>query len=288
VLIAPAFPGEFGWLVSMWAPHLRWLQRHLSVQIDVRCFEGEEILFQDFAAEVHVIGRPVGSWRHDCAAGWCKGIRMTEERMLGSRKPRGSRIIRYDSMAAVWDPAPRSPRRAFTALGKVCKACDEDGAPHKAVVVHARLHQQSQERNWLPTKWEQLNRILHAACYDVIAVGSMDAAYPPYGCNDLRGKSLETVTTAMRNSRCIIGPSSGPMALALQCGCPPVWWSANAKDEPRFASAWNPFGLPQYRVEQSWDPSVDSVWATVATVLALSPQSFPGTPTGGPASSTSS
>lgn len=55
--------------------------------------------------------------------------------------------------------------------------------------------------------------------------------------------------------------------MALQCGTPVVWWSANAKDIVRFSKYWNPFQTQTQQVDDSWDPTPDQVEKEIRVLL---------------------
>jgi hypothetical protein len=46
----------------------------------------------------------------------------------------------------------------------------------------------------------------------------------------------------LRNTKCIFGPSSGPIHLSSLCGCPHVVWGDQSKSLNRHYTNWNPLG----------------------------------------------
>lgn len=258
-MIAAPFFGEFGWEVSLWAPWLRWkMQRHHPHnELTVLCRPGHEYLYEDFAKQVFVRKPPGPVTSIDCQNCWVSGQRITHETYksiakagLGRKQmPKGRIITPYD-LQTTWEtnePPHLGRRGSYHAYGK-------RGNKHEGwVAVHVRACPFKQpERDWPMAKWEELIEALHIE--HVIAVGSLDGSLRPPFAEDFRGRPLRDVCDALAWCQVIVGPSSGPLALAMLCGTPVVWWSPNIKDESRFDRLWNPFGVRQQKVENNWDP----------------------------------
>jgi hypothetical protein len=264
-VIALPFAGEFGHEVALWSPHLRWLKRVMNyASIEVHCLEGHEGLYRDFANQVHTFPRPAGL-RSDCHNAWVHGklLRPDDLRALTHRRGRKAEWIGFDSMQVVWSPAPTSKRREFRLLGE--HLLNWKDSPE--VVVHARMCDDKQpERNWPKESWDEFVAAMQPR--HVMAIGSLQQAYLPKGAFDCRGIGVGALCDVLHTATCIVGPSSGPMALALQCNCAVVWWSGNPqKDVVRYGSAWNPFGIRTTQVEDSWKPSVQKVSEAVSAML---------------------
>jgi ADP-heptose:LPS heptosyltransferase len=132
--------------------------------------------------------------------------------------------------------------------------------------VHARQCPGKQpERDWPEFKWAQF--LGEFDMEHVIVVGSKKGSMSFSGCEDLRGQPMLEVCDAISRCKFIVGPSSGPLALAMLCCTPVVWWSSNLKDQPRFQKAWNPFSVETIQVATHWEPDADEVEAACQRFL---------------------
>lgn len=261
-MIAAPFLGEFGWEVSLWVPWLRWMmsKHYQGRDLTVICRAGHEYLYEDFTDKTFTfaVGKPID--KVDCQNVWIEGHRLNKKD--------------YQTMAAVTMQMKVTPRDTITPMDlQVHWSGDEPphlkqgeyrpyGSREKQegwVAVHARLAGQNQGRNWPSYKWGQLMSVIDPG--HTISVGTKGAALHVEGTEDLRGLSLKEVCDAISRCQLIVGPSSGPLALAMLCGTPVVWWSPNPKDVSRFKKHWNPFHVEQSRASASWDPDVIEVEA---------------------------
>ena len=263
-MIAAPFFGEFGWEVSLWVPWLRWqMQRHYPHQdLTVLCQPGHEYLYEDFAKQIFKREPPGVVTAIDCQNCWIGGQRLHEDTYRNMVKtaqgvkqlPKRSVFTPYD-LQTTWSneqPPHLGKRGSFHCYGK------PNDKQEGWIAVHARGCPSKQpERNWPMAKWEKLLEELDAK--HVVAIGTLDGSLRPPGAENLRGLPLRDVCDAVSRCQVIVGPSSGPLALAMLCGTPVVWWSPNDKDEPRFHKLWNPFGVREQQVARSWDPDPDEV-----------------------------
>lgn len=145
-----------------------------------------------------------------------------------------------------------------------------------AVILHARNRPHAPERNWPQHHWNRLARWLLREGYAkrLVCVGSLEAALPVEGAFDLRGAGLHEQMDAMASARFGVGPSSGPMHLLENCGCPLVVWCGGRVDErrmtrQRYERRWNPHGTPVAAYEYgSWQPTVATVQEWVERFVA--------------------
>jgi hypothetical protein len=93
---------------------------------------------------------------------------------------------------------------------------------------------------------------LLAAGHSVAAVGGKDN-YFDSRMADLRGIHLTDLCGAMRQSKCVIGPSSGPIHLASLCEANVVTWNAAnfQQSKWRYSDHWNPFNSPVSFIESA-------------------------------------
>lgn len=250
---AAPFLGEFGWECTVWTPWLRWQQDQLKMPMTVVCEEGKAALYADFA-EVVEIDIFSSLLRRDCQNAF---------------KPQGGKLVAWDYMNYV-NEAGGVGKRCLTPIdlklnwpnakhSRWHKYRREIDDPRNRVLIHARCHQHA-KRNWSRKQWEIVVDGLNADYYDVMSIGSKAAAFHIDGTKDARGVPLDDLMNCMSMADFVVGPSSGPLALAMLCETPVVWWSANAKDRKRFATDWNPFGSPERQVAPNWNPTAQKVY----------------------------
>jgi len=260
-MIAAPFLGEFGWLVAMWVPWLRWNRRELFPHgdFDVLCDSGQEFLFEDFATTVTPVHLDVT--KRDCQNAWVGGGLMRQPRYLDfvrtrfKGQPKRS-IISPTDMPVNW-PAGECPRLKRAAHHRY--VVFDDSTSHQ-IAMHVRHHRGKQEeRNWARENAEDVVATLRQSGYDVIAIGHPDHSICPLGAIDHRTVDVRTTCEELAKCLMVMGPSSGPLHLANYCDTAALWWSKNVKDVDRYGSHWNPFGLQNLRVKDSWDPSADDI-----------------------------
>ena len=131
-------------------------------------------------------------------------------------------------------------------------------APQYDIVLAIRWRVESgPERNWLVKYWTRLLKMLEPLGLKVAAIGTKDGAAPPPAAwvDDLRGNELGQVMAILNRATICVGPSSGPMHLAVLCGCPIVCWChRNAALQYTPGGTANPFCTPLVR---PGDHSVD-------------------------------
>ena len=267
--VAAPFVGEFGWEVAMWAPWLRWMRNeHRTVTFDVLCKPGHQALYADFATRVIPVKEMPDILQVDCANAFVRVngrlrredyVEWVKRELEGHKTGTVKKGRVYTPLDIYYDwnggRPPILRQRIDVPYGSDAKIVKKP-----FIAVHARAHQKQPDRNWLPReKWDELMDELDGE--QVIAIGALGHSLCPRGAMDLRGRPLGGVMDLLSQCRVIVGPSSGPLHLANACRVPVVWWSGNQKDEERYATAWNPYHLPNRRVGVTWQPSVDEVMA---------------------------
>jgi hypothetical protein len=253
---AAPFLGEFGWECSVWAPWLRYQHHRLGgLPITVICEVGKAALYEDFAEviEASIFSEPL---RRDCQNAF---------------RPEGGKLIKYDYENYVTEVAGGSkkcitpidmqlrwPNAKHSRWHKYRRDIDD---PRNRVLIHARNHQHP-TRNWSPARWNDLVDRLAFDAYDVMSIGSKAGAFHIDGTVDARGVPIDDLINYLSMADFIVGPSSGPLAFALLCETPTVWWSGNNKDVPRFWKDWNPFDTAQCAASKTWNPTVQEVYET--------------------------
>ncbi len=224
----------------------------------VGCEAGKDKLYQDFATvwtidpQVHV--------HRDAQHAIVNRIKLRKQgyQNFCNRKAGTSvRCITVHDLPVDWSgSAPPTARHAAFKSYR-----DEDGERNGTFVIHARKTVRNSDRNWMQSKWDELVTKLLAAGHGVLSVGSTEGASHIHGTFDRRDVPLTELAKDLSQSTAIIGPSSGPLAFAMLCETPVLWWGPNEKDGPRFRRAWNPFDVKTCHIASSWDPDVDQVEA---------------------------
>lgn len=269
-MIAAPFLGEFGWEVSLWVPWLRWMmsKHYQGRDLTVICRAGHEYLYEDFTDKTmtFAVGKPID--KTDCQNVWIDGHRLTKEdyltmtsvAMCQKSKRRSRDTITPMDLRVHWsgNEPPWLKQAEYRPYGSREK---QEGW----VCIHARSGLMNLERNWAWRQWDSLIQTMNPE--HIIFVGTNDAASADARGEDLRGQPLKEVCDAISRCQFIVGPSSGPLALAMLCCTPVVWWSPNPKDVSRFDKHWNPFQVETVRVTESWDPDAIEVEAACQRFL---------------------
>ncbi len=143
------------------------------------------------------------------------------------------------------------------------------------VIFHARnfqnfqgnLAQSKKSRDWDIKKWENLAANLIAAGYKIGSVGLSGYAYHVKGSDNLLDTSLSELADILHSSKCITGPSSGPLHFATLCNCKQMVWS-DPCNKTRYLTEWNPFNIDvTFYDKDSWNPPVDKVEKMIKDML---------------------
>jgi len=274
LLVGPWY-GEFGFEIALWAPHARARSRAFDRTI-VACEEGHRALYDDFTTDFINAPIPPEVVVRDCEFGHATSA-------LGTRAPKVEppRLAECDEwlhphrlrevlvwnheqlmhIPGLWQPKEWRPRF----MGS-----------WNTVVIHARSPFKQPIKSWPLEKWKVIVDRLHTSgrAQVVVACGTSEGAFHVERCASLHDTSVADLSSQLRVARLMIGPSSGPLALASHHGVPCVWW-AN-RDQPaeqlyategKVGACWNPKGVTHFRAADTWDPSVDEVWSAVEAAL---------------------
>jgi len=252
---AGPFLGEFGWETTIWSPWLRHEQHRLKVPFHVVCEDGKDLLYRDFAM-VHEVRR-MESVRRDCQNAFRpKGGKLTREDYENyciTAAGHGVKCLTPIDLTTVWPGGvPQARQAAFKTHYK------KTHGERNWVAIHAR-RAQHEDRNWPPEAWHLLIDKLTTRGHEVLSIGAHRQTHDLEGVTDYRGCDLWMLAEYLSSCRYLVGPSSGPMAFAMLCEVPVIWWSKNRKDVGRFAGSWNPFHTLEHRVRESWSPTVEEV-----------------------------
>jgi len=145
---------------------------------------------------------------------------------------------------------------------------NEDESLAYDILIHPRNfgeftnHKQADKkksRDWSLDKWFKLVSRFNKRGFKVGCIGLSSAAFYVEGTDDLRDLPLKELADVLRSSKCILGPSSGPLHFATLCECPQIVWS-HPRNRKRYLTEWNPFDVKVvFHDKDSWNPSVIKV-----------------------------
>lgn len=274
LLIGP-WSGEFGFEVALWAPHARARSRAFDRTI-VACEPGHEALYDDFASDFIRYPCPSEVVVRDCEFGHTTEALGTHaphvdppklatcDEWLNPNHLRRVMVWNHEHLMHIpglWQPKQWRPRF----MGS-----------WNTVVIHARSGFKQPNKSWPREKWIELVDRLYtqAVAHVVVVCGTEAGAFHVERCASVIGNSVEDLASQLRVARMMIGPSSGPLALASHCGVPCVWWADDTQPaaqlydtEGPVGANWNPNHIKHHRAAVSWDPSVDEVWTAVQAAL---------------------
>lgn len=253
---AGPFLGEFGWETTIWTPWLRHEQHRLKVPFHVVCETGKALLYRDFAEVEEIEIEPsilVRDCQHAITQKGAKFGKHDYENFLTGVADHGVKSLTPIDLSTTWPGGVPQARR-----GRWHKYRKETHGKRNWVAIHARK-MRHEDRNWSPEAWHLLIDKLTTRGHEVLSIGSCDQTHDLEGVTDYRGCSLWMLAEYLSSCRYLVGPSSGPMAFAMLCEVPVIWWSGNRKDVARFAGSWNPFKSIQSQVPASWKPTVEAV-----------------------------
>ena len=252
--IGPWF-GEFGWEL-MWHAFARREAKKYNRAV-VGCFAGSEALYADFADEFVTFGY----------------TSQTQGARLRHCKPSQDLIDVIESFRRRTHLPPRLVDPRISSVEWIPFGRPRDPAPAD-VVIHARaIPAKGGDRNWPEERWDTLADLLVEKGVKVSAIGRGTASYCPESAHDYRNEKLDYVMTMLANAKLIIGPSSGPIHLAAQCGTPTLCWTdfqhhgGGMTNYQRLKSVWNPFEVPVTLID-GWQPSVQQVFGEAEAILA--------------------
>lgn len=254
-LWAAPFLGEFGWECSVWSPFLRYQQERLGLPMTVVCEKGKALLYGDFARVVEI--EPsimIRDCQHALTPRGGKIVKEDYENYVTKAAGGAKKCITPIDLQVTWAGGPPAPRFH---VYKSYRVKDQPPLLRNTIALHARDHQHT-DRNWSMTRWEFLVGTSDLDC-DFISVGSKEGSLLVPGTEDHRGIDLGELAMDLSLCEAIVGPSSGPLAFAMLCEVPVIWWSGHAKNGPRFDSVWNPFDAPVTHVANHWNPTVMEV-----------------------------
>jgi hypothetical protein len=133
------------------------------------------------------------------------------------------------------------------------------------LLVHARSTDKRSEhcKNWPRERWDELIALL-GDDFSIASVGSLEGAWHIPGTEDRRGVPLAELAAYCRDSRLMVGPSSGPVHFAIFSSTPVVTW---IHENSPYQRRWNPFDVPICCL-QTWQPSPEVVLSKIQAMLS--------------------
>lgn len=262
-LITQPWAGEFGWELFGWQAFMRAYASKFDVE-EMVCVTrpGREVLYEDFAkVETISISGQGDGFR-------CHNMELDEQRAEElQKKYTGWGMLPIQWFNYVGDPimtdrGPFAPE--FIAYGQ------EDKIEKYDVIFHMRHREFRADDNWSKESWVKLAEMCDAKGISYACMGSKDESLCMDSADDLRGVELRELVRYLAGSKCIVGPSSGPMHLATLCKCPQLVWSGAEKNRVRYMSQWNPFDVKvEYLGEEygGWNPQPELVFEKLEGML---------------------
>lgn len=233
VLFVSVYPGELGWELINYAPHICYLvcrKKYKQVHIMVR--EGRQAIY------------PMGTHFYP--------INLDSSKSMGNNGPRvkdsgiPAELSKHFSVDEVKTP---SGGCKYIKKRKYIKYKATDAAlykwrhiPKNSVVLCIRGRRFGNHKNWENTNWSQLCQLLLKMNFTPVITGTKESVVfdPPAGCLDLWGSTtIDDLIAVMQKSLFAIGQSTGPMHLASLSGVPhAVWGTPRIQD--RYLNTWNP------------------------------------------------
>ena len=242
-LIAGPWIGEFGWELFAWHAYIRALSEHFDKTI-VISKKNSEALYEDFASEFIAYNPPAGLsdsyFMYNVDINKCfkevvnrRGLELNNDTAVLLPRRVGNPPFTHFSEKINFGKYKINP--SYKQFG-------EEKESNFDYVFHIRNRDLRKEDNWNKQNWNALKNLLKS---DKIAcIGTTKESGWIDGTADMRGLSLRELFDVLRNSKCVFGPSSGPMHLASLCGAKHVVWGDQQKSLNRYEENWNPFETP--------------------------------------------
>lgn len=250
-LLAGPWIGEFGWELFCWQAFVRKQSRKFDKTI-VISRPGNKFIYEDFVDE-YVEFDPKGT--------------KTDSWLCPDSKPYKDLVMsiphthyldgQFNIGIHYTQQGVRDLSGMFFGEQEFFKYQKETDIESYDIILHGRDKEIGPERNWPKEKWDELANILKEK-YSVACIGKNEA-FKIENTIDLRGISLEELTSLMSKSKIVVGPSSGPMHFASLCGVKHLVWSTEY-NRVRYVKDWNPFNTEVvFHTKGGWNPDVQDI-----------------------------
>lgn len=241
-LYAPCYPGELGWELINYAPHVNYMfTRHSYDEVHCVVRNGRECLY------------PMATHYH--------AVSLSTKKSMGNNgpKPPANNIVTKLSSRFQVDSV-KVPiggckyvkhRKYFKYQADEAYLWKWRHIPANAVVFCVRGRNFGVHKNWSPKNWTRLaNHMIDSGFTPVITgIKELVSFDLPAGCIDVQDQtSLADLLAIMQKSKFAIGQSTGPLHFASLAGVPhAVWGSPRIRD--RYLKSWNPHRTPvEYQI----------------------------------------
>lgn len=261
-LYVPCYPGELGWEVINYVPHINHIcskAKFNEVHIVVR--KGREALY------------PMATHLYP--------IKLSTRKSMGNsgQQPPKNKIVKQlkrNFEVTKIDPLPAGCRIAKHRKFLLYQA-DKDSLskwkhiPENAAVLCVRDRLFGKHKNWKGEKWRSLCEYLLSRSLVPVITGIHETVpfEAPLGCIDVRdATTLGDFIAIVQRSRFVTGQSTGPAHLASLSGVPhAIWGSARIQD--RYLKQWNPHKTPVEYLAcgKHFDGEVESVIELIEKLL---------------------
>jgi hypothetical protein len=265
IVIAGPWVGEFGWELFAWHAYLRAIKDKYKTKMVVICNEGAQYLYNDFADEF-IFYTPPNTGESDSYFRY--GLDMNKN-LLFSILP-----ARYKNIKFSWLPPRRIGNPPSTGYEETVsvgpfeikpryRVLGEEKGSEIDILFHARNRKLREQDNWSVSNWQELYTSLSKR-YIIGSIGTTDASLHVEGTLDLRDLDLKGLTTIIRGSKAVLGPSSGPMHLASLCECPHIVWGSRSLSQDRYERTWNPHATDVIFLDKyDWHPPPEYIYEKV-------------------------
>lgn len=220
---------EWGWVIATWVPYCRFISQRYDRTVII-CREANQYLYEDFTDEFIYYDKKGETDRWLLNGKRIKIPPEIESRFVGAslKEPNQNRCM-------------SKRKKKYLQYGKLMNDLGYD------IVIHARARKEGQtQKNWPVAKYTKLIQSFPEA--RICSIGTEKEARHIPGTNDLRDICLKNLSYIMRNSKVVLGTSSGPLHLASHCGTPHVVITSTeyrkvikGTNRHRYEKLWNPF-----------------------------------------------
>jgi len=262
-LIAGPWIGEFGWEMFAWQGYMRALSRHFRRTIII-CRSGSKDIYKDFADEYVFCDKHTGMVDSFYMHGFDINTELRSLIMENELHLNENITVCPPRRIGLPPSTHYTESATFGNISIIPEYIIFNGNTSTSYdyVFHARNRDLRSEDNWSVNKWQKLLKLLGGK---VASIGSKTESLLIEGTDDLRGVDLQTTFGVIGESKCVFGPSSGPMHMSSLCNTPHVVWS-RPENRVRYEENWNPHKTPVlFLDEHSWHPDAEYVYQKYTT-----------------------
>lgn len=258
ILLAGPWVGEFGWELFCWIGYVRRKSKEFDETI-VLCRPDKIYLYEDFATKIINFDSPFSKSNM-----WMGEI---DENKLNNI----IKNINYSYHLKPFNIGFGIDGNNDFYLSEEFKKqdhikYDSDVITKKYdILVHPRNKIIGNKRNWNVDNWKLLIDKLKEK-YSVALIGG-DESFFIDGVDDYRNVDIKSLVSLMKNSKLVVGQSSGPLHLASLVGTPHFVWS-DSSNKLRYEKYWNPHETKVYFFDkEGWNPNTETIKNEIYQIL---------------------